>query len=133
VVLVAITTAAVTALLVNIFDRMQEARDRFFEVVQVTEDTEDPAIWGKNFPMHRLPRCRHHAAPRDASRLSRRDACLQAFSGVADYDVNTMASRQEMRSFACGQSHVEYYFKGPEKRLTYFWTKGLRVDQIADY
>ena len=32
---------------------------------------------------------------------------------------NTMATRQEMRIFVCGQCHVEYYFKGKEKRLTY--------------
>jgi nitrite reductase (cytochrome c-552) len=38
-----------------------------------------------------------------------------------------------MRSFVCGQCHVEYYFKGEEKRLTYPWAKGLKVDQIADY
>src|SRR5436190_13428098 len=36
--------------------------------------------------------------------------------GVPDYDVNAMATRQEMRGFVCGQCHVEYYFKGPEKR-----------------
>jgi nitrite reductase (cytochrome c-552) len=50
-----------------------------------------------------------------------------------DYDVNTMATRQEMRSYVCGQCHVEYYFKGPEKRLTYPWAKGLTVDKIVDY
>ena len=33
----------------------------------------------------------------------------------------------------CGQCHVEYYFRGPEKRLTYPWSKGLKVEQIADY
>jgi nitrite reductase (cytochrome c-552) len=38
-----------------------------------------------------------------------------------------------MRSFVCGQCHVEYYFKGPEKRLTYPWAKGLKVDQIYAY
>ena len=37
------------------------------------------------------------------------------------YDPNAEASRQEMRSMVCGQCHVEYYFKGPEKRLTYPW------------
>ena len=52
---------------------------------------------------------------------------------MKDYDVNTMATRQEMRSFVCGQCHVEYYFKGDEKRLTYPWAKGLQVEQIADY
>ena len=38
-----------------------------------------------------------------------------------------------MRAFVCGQCHVEYYFKGPEKRLTYPWFKGLKVEQIMAY
>jgi len=50
-----------------------------------------------------------------------------------DYDVNKMASRQEMRSFVCGQCHVEYYFKGPEKKLTYPWHNGLKMEQIEKY
>jgi nitrite reductase (cytochrome c-552) len=58
---------------------------------------------------------------------------LKAGQGVAGYDVNTQATRQEMRSFVCGQCHVEYYFKGEEKRLTYPWAKGLKVEQIAAY
>ena len=33
----------------------------------------------------------------------------------------------------CGQCHVEYYFKGPEKRLTYPWDKGLKADEILAY
>lgn len=58
---------------------------------------------------------------------------LKASQGVPDYDPNTMATRQEMRTFVCGQCHVEYYFKGDEKRLTYPWHKGLKVEQIYDY
>jgi nitrite reductase (cytochrome c-552) len=58
---------------------------------------------------------------------------FKAGLGVKDYDVNAQATRQEMRSYVCGQCHVEYYFKGDEKRLTYPWAKGLKVDQIADY
>jgi nitrite reductase (cytochrome c-552) len=38
---------------------------------------------------------------------------LKAHQGVENYDVNTMATRQEMRTFVCAQCHVEYYFKGP--------------------
>lgn len=49
------------------------------------------------------------------------------------YDPNAMASRQEMRSMACGQCHVEYYFKGEGKTLTYPWHKGLKVEQIEAY
>ena len=39
------------ALLVNIFQRKQEARNPFFRVVELTDDTVDPALWGKNFPL----------------------------------------------------------------------------------
>ncbi|HOH30629.1 MAG TPA: ammonia-forming cytochrome c nitrite reductase subunit c552, partial [Candidatus Hydrogenedentes bacterium] len=41
----------VTALLVNIFQRQQEAKNPFMRVVEVTDDTVDPAVWGMNFPM----------------------------------------------------------------------------------
>lgn len=51
----------------------------------------------------------------------------------SDYDPNALATRQEMRSFVCGQCHVEYYFKGPGKLLTYPWDKGLKVEQIEKY
>ncbi|HEX5105485.1 MAG TPA: ammonia-forming cytochrome c nitrite reductase subunit c552, partial [Pirellulaceae bacterium] len=49
------------------------------------------------------------------------------------YDPNTMAPRQELRSLVCGQCHVEYYFKGSEKLLTYPWHRGLKVEQIESY
>jgi nitrite reductase (cytochrome c-552) len=57
----------------------------------------------------------------------------KASQGVKDYDVNKQASTAEMRTYVCGQCHVEYYFKGPEKRLVYPWSKGLKVDQIISY
>ena len=260
----AIAAAGVTALLVNIVERKQEAREPFFRVVELTDDTEDPAIWGKNFPLQydgylrtidqvrtkyggseAMPRTPTDADPRSVVAQSRLEedprlrtmwagyafsvdfrkkrghaymlddqtftqrvqqfkqpgtcihchgsvylpykqagggdlikgfeamnhmpyqearqhvshpiACidchdpktmqlrvtrpgflegiraLKASEGIKDYDPNTMATRQEMRSFVCGQCHVEYHFKGPEKRLTYPWSKGLKVDQIADY
>ncbi len=50
--------------------------------------------------------------------------------GIADYDVTTMATPREMRSFVCAQCHVEYAFEGPEKRLVLPWSKGLRAEQI---
>jgi len=259
-----IATGAISALLVNIMERKQEARNPFFRVVELDERTQDPAVWGKNFPLQydaylrtvdqqrtryggseALPRTPSEADPRSLvaqSRLeedprlktmwagyafsvdfrkkrghahmledqtftervqqfrqpgtcihchasvyvpyrkagggdlirgfehynklpyreARKDftqpiACidchdprtmalrvtrpgfiegiraLKAGQGVLEYDVNTQATRQEMRSFVCGQCHVEYYFKGDEKRLTYPWAKGLTVDAIADY
>ncbi|MEO5819194.1 MAG: ammonia-forming cytochrome c nitrite reductase subunit c552 [Vicinamibacteraceae bacterium] len=257
----ALAAAAVTALLVNIFERKQEARNPFFRVVELTDETEDPAIWGKNFPLQydgyrrtvdqvrtryggseAVPRTPTKADPRSIVAQSRLEedprlktlwagyafatdfreerghafmlddqtyterqvvvkqpgtcmhchgsvylpykrlgggdlikgfeamnhmpytearklvshpvVCLdchdsqtmqlrvtrpgflegiklvKAAQGIADYDVNTMATRQEMRAFVCGQCHVEYYFKGPEKRLTYPWDKGLKADEI---
>jgi nitrite reductase (cytochrome c-552) len=47
-----------------------------------------------------------------------------------EYDVNAEASRQEMRSLVCAQCHVEYYFHGAGKLLTYPWRLGVRVEQI---
>ena len=43
------------------------------------------------------------------------------------------ATRQEMRSYVCAQCHVEYYFRGDDKILTFPWEKGLNVDDINDY
>ncbi len=49
--LVAITASAVvTSLLVNIFERKSEARSPYVRVQEVTEDTTDPALWGRNWP-----------------------------------------------------------------------------------
>ena len=45
------------------------------------------------------------------------------------YDPNADASRQEMRSYVCGQCHVEYYC-GPKTTLFFPWDNGLRVEQI---
>jgi nitrite reductase (cytochrome c-552) len=58
---------------------------------------------------------------------------LKASQGVRDYDVNRQASQKEMRAFVCGQCHVEYYFKGTDKQLTYPWSNGLKVDAIMEY
>lgn len=46
-----IAAFAVTALLVNIFERKQEARNPFYRVVELNNTISDPAVWGKNFPM----------------------------------------------------------------------------------
>jgi len=45
------------------------------------------------------------------------------------YDPNVDASRQELRSFVCGQCHVEYYC-GPKTTLFFPWNNGLKVEQI---
>jgi nitrite reductase (cytochrome c-552) len=50
VVVVALTAAAATALLTNIFDRKQAAKTTTTRLVEVTQDTTDPAQWGINWP-----------------------------------------------------------------------------------
>jgi nitrite reductase (cytochrome c-552) len=45
------------------------------------------------------------------------------------YDPNVHASRQEMRSFVCGQCHVEYYC-ATKMTLTFPWKNGLRMEDL---
>lgn len=260
----AVVTVLITALLVNIFERKSEGRNPFYRVVEITDDIDDPAIWGKNFPhqydsylkttdMKRtkyggseaFPHVPTDKDPRDVVSVQKLDedprlktmwagyafsadfreerghaymlvdqvfterqnvakqpgTCLnchastytlykklgdgditkgfekmnqipykeivhsvkhpvscidchdpstmslrvtrpafmeaiktvKANQGITEYDVNKMATRQEMRSFVCGQCHVEYYFKGDTKKLVYPWSKGLKADQILEY
>jgi nitrite reductase (cytochrome c-552) len=257
----ALATVGAVAMLVNIFERKQEARNPFYRVVELTDETEDPEVWGKNFPLQydgyrrtvdqirtryggseAVPRTPSAADPRDVVAQSRLEedprlkimwagyafskdfreerghaymlddqtyterqqvvkqpgtcmhchasvyvpykklgggdlmkgfeamnqmpyaearklvahpvTCLdchdpntlalrvtrpgflegirslKASQGVQNYDVNAMATRQEMRTFVCAQCHVEYHFQGPEKRLVYPWAKGLQVNDI---
>jgi nitrite reductase (cytochrome c-552) len=260
----AVISAAVAALLLNISERKHEGKNPYFRVVELTETTVDPAVWGKNFPIQydgyrrtvdqvrtryggseAVPRTPSQADPRSIVAQSRLEedprlktmwdgyafavdfreerghahmlddqtfterqqvtkqpgtclnchasmvavyrqlgngdltagfekvnampyaearklathpvACLdchdattmqlrvtrpafmegmrarKASQGVNGYDVNRDATHQEMRSFVCGQCHDEYYFKGPEKRLVYPWSKGLTIDAIYAY
>jgi nitrite reductase (cytochrome c-552) len=50
-----------------------------------------------------------------------------------EFDVNREATRQELRSLVCAQCHVEYYFRGERKMLTYPWHKGLKAEDIEGY
>jgi nitrite reductase (cytochrome c-552) len=49
-ILVAAFTAAVFALMANIAERKVEARHRYVRVAEVTEDTTDASVWGRNWP-----------------------------------------------------------------------------------
>ena len=255
-VLMAGATFAVAALLVNIFQRKQEGQNRHVRLVEVTESTTDPAVWGVNWPRQydgyrrtvdhertrhggsdAIPRQKLDADPwlrtmwsgyafaidyrearghaymltdqEETERVKQRPqwgACLHCHAsvmpayrelgkgdvmagfaklnampyhearhvtgadgkqlvqhpiscvdchdpesmalrvtrpafitgitelkrkeGVKDYDVHRDATRQEMRTFVCAQCHVEYYFKGKEKMLTYPWSKGLKIEEI---
>lgn len=47
------------------------------------------------------------------------------------YDPNVDGTRQEMRSYTCGQCHVEY-FCGKGSTIFFPWQKGLQVEQIEE-
>ncbi|MGA1196790.1 MAG: ammonia-forming cytochrome c nitrite reductase subunit c552 [Candidatus Latescibacterota bacterium] len=48
------------------------------------------------------------------------------------YDPNVDASRNEMRSFTCGQCHVEYYCAN-KMPLTFPWGNGLKAEQVEKF
>lgn len=48
------------------------------------------------------------------------------------YNPNTDASRTELRSFVCGQCHVEYYCSS-KMQLTFPWGKGLKMDDLEAF
>jgi len=249
VLLTAALTAAGVALLLNIRERKEEAKSRYIPVAELTEETVDPAVWGRNFPREydgykktsisththyggsegvskldqdpRLktifagyafsvdynPRRGHYYSLIDqhetlrTKKFKQPGSCLQchaggiqriyekagggdlqagfekvsamplqeawqyaehpvacidchnpktlelrvtrpgflnaikalkAKEGVPDYNPNTMASRQEMRTFVCAQCHVEYYC-GPKETLFYPWNNGLKVEEIEAF
>ena len=60
-----------------------------------------------------------------------RPALIEAFERQG---VNiTDASHQEMRSLVCAQCHVEYYFKGDDKYLTFPWDHGMTAEDMEYY
>ena len=53
----------------------------------------------------------------------------RAKGSKGSYDPNTMATRQEMRTFVCGQCHVEYYCAN-KMTLTFPWSNGLKMEDL---
>lgn len=60
-----------------------------------------------------------------------RPALVEAFQRMGK-DI-TQATPQEMRSLVCAQCHVEYYFKGDGKYLTFPWDKGMTIEAMEQY
>lgn len=48
------------------------------------------------------------------------------------YDITT-ASREEMRSFVCGQCHSEYYFAPGTTQVVFPWDKGYTPQEMYEY
>ena len=49
-ILFALAAGVATAIVLSVAERKSEGRQPFVRVVEVTEDTTDPAVWGKNWP-----------------------------------------------------------------------------------
>lgn len=79
--------------------------------------------------------------PKDMSLRVTRTAYINAMTArgyEADSEKGIKASRQEMKSHVCQQCHVEYYFQGDNKLLTFPWTEWkkdepLRIENIEAY
>jgi nitrite reductase (cytochrome c-552) len=78
---------------------------------------------------------------RGITALAASNAPVPAFSSITEwrdagrrgtYDPNVDATRGEMRSFVCGQCHVEYYCS-TKMPLVFPWGEGLSVDQIETF
>jgi nitrite reductase (cytochrome c-552) len=81
----------------------------------------------------------HH--PEDMSLRVTRPAYIEAMvrrGYTADAKSGLTATHTEMRSHVCQQCHVEYYFKGDAKTLTFPWNdwpkdEPLRIEMIEAY
>ncbi|HRW63181.1 MAG TPA: ammonia-forming cytochrome c nitrite reductase [Bacteroidales bacterium] len=71
-----------------------------------------------------------HDAQNMNLRISR-PALVEAYQR-RDLDISAV-SHQDMRSLACAQCHVEYYFKGQGNYLTFPWDKGMTVENMEAY
>lgn len=69
--------------------------------------------------------------PDDMTLRISRPALIEALARRGE-DIND-ATHQEMRTLVCAQCHVEYYFKGQGKYLTFPWDKGLDVESAEEY
>ena len=107
-------------LLVNIFERKQEAKNPFFRVVELTDETDDPAVWGKNFPLqydgylrtvgpgaHALRRQRGAAAHADRGRPAlRRRAGAPRRGPAPQDDVGRLRLRRSTSAKKRGHAYM---------------------------
>ncbi len=75
--------------------------------------------------------CQDCHDPKSMNLRITRPALVEAFQRRGK-DI-TKATRQEMRSLVCAQCHVEYFFKGDEKYLTFPWDNGFSADSMEAY
>ena len=69
--------------------------------------------------------------PKNMNLTITRPALIEAFERMGKNIAD--ATPQEMRSLVCAQCHVEYYFRGDGKYLTFPWDKGMTVEDMERY
>jgi nitrite reductase (cytochrome c-552) len=69
--------------------------------------------------------------PQTMNLVITRPALIEAFERQGR-DIKK-ATPQEMRSLVCAQCHVEYYFKGADRYITFPWDKGFTVEDMEKY
>lgn len=75
--------------------------------------------------------CQDCHDPRTMNLRITRPALVEAFQRMG-IDIND-ATHQEMRSLVCAQCHVEYYFRGEGRYLTFPWDDGLLAEDMEQY
>src|SRR5262245_37113171 len=78
IVITAAATYGLAALLMNINERKQEGKQQYVKLVELTEETIDPAEWGKNFPRQ------YDSYQRTAENTNRRHGGSEAISKLED-------------------------------------------------
>ncbi len=81
--------------------------------------------------LHTATSCADCHEPTTMALRITRPAFIQAMK-ARGIDVTT-ATRQELRTYVCAQCHVEYYFAGDNKVLTFPWKNGLEIESIETY
>ena len=69
--------------------------------------------------------------PKTMNLVITRPALVEAFERQGKNIAK--ATQQEMRSLVCAQCHVEYYFKGDGRYITFPWDKGLTFEDMEKY
>src|SRR3989304_7186758 len=105
IVIVAAATVGIVLLLENVSQRKEEAKQHVFRVVEITEDTIDPVVWGKNFPRQYDGYRRtvdkertNHGGSEAFEKLDEDPRWREIFKGYAfgvDYRENRVASIQD--------------------------------------
>src|SRR5437762_2525658 len=78
IILTAVATYFVVALLMNIDERKQEGKQHYIQIVELNEEVIDPAEWGKNFPRQ------YDGYKRTAENTSRRHGGSEAISKLGE-------------------------------------------------